>query len=108
MKRALLHAAQRAVLHGGIAAASCLQSKHFIEKFFVLFTKQPDHIPSFDIGIYDSTEKALSAVDELKVKEGFCLRPDKFYIYRVLRFREPKLLNQTYWVDGFTTYTYTK
>lgn len=74
----------------------------------LFFTKQADHIHFFGIGIYDSKEKALNAVDALKVKEGFCLRPDKFYVYKVLRLRQPKLLNQTYWVEGFTTYTYSK
>ena len=74
----------------------------------LFFTKQAEHIHFFPIGIYDTNEKALSAIDSLKTKEGFGLRPDKFYVYRVLRLRKPKFLNQTYWVDGFSTYTYTK
>ena len=72
--------------------------------FFI--TRQADHIHGFDIGIYDSKEKAMDAVNQLKEKPGFCLRPDKFYIYRVLRFRVPRLLNRTYWDEGFDTYTY--
>ena len=44
----------------------------------------------------------------MRTKEGFSLRPDKFYIRKVFRFHAPKLLNHTYWIDGFTTYTYTK
>ena len=74
----------------------------------LFFTKQADHIHCFDIGIYDSKTLAMDVVERLKTKEGFCLRPDKFYIIRVVRFKKPKLLNQTYWVDGFTAYTYTK
>ncbi len=72
-----------------------------VTHFFL--TKQPSHIHAFDIGIYDSREKAQYAVAQLKEKEGFCLRPNRFYIYKVLRFRRPKFLNNTYWVDGFTT-----
>lgn len=80
--------------------------KVYYKVIHLFFTKQADHIHFFDIGIYDGKEKAVSAVNELKTKEGFCLRPNKFHIYRVIRFRVPKLLNRTYWVDGFTTYSY--
>ena len=76
--------------------------------FHLFFTKQAEHIHFFDIGIYDSKEKATNTVKLMSTKEGFSLRPDKFYICRVFRFRVPKLLNRTYWIDGFTTYTYTK
>ena len=74
----------------------------------LFFTKQSDHIHYFDIGIYDSKTLATDAIEMLKTKAGFCLRPDKFRIIKVLRLRKPKLLNQTYWIDGFTTYTYSK
>lgn len=74
----------------------------------LFFTKQPAHVHFFNIGIYDGKKKAFSAIDKLKTKEGFCLRPDKFHTYKVFRFRTPKLLNRTYWIDGFITYTYTK
>ncbi len=82
--------------------------KIYYKVVHLFFTRQADHIHCFEIGVYDSKEKAMDAIDVLKSKEGFRLRPDKFYVYRVLRFRTPKLLNRTYWVDGFTTYTYTK
>ncbi len=74
--------------------------------FFI--TKQADHLHGFDIGIFDSEEKAKAALASVKDKPGFCLRPNAFRIRKVFRFRKPKLLNQTYWVDGFTTYTYTR
>ncbi len=71
----------------------------------LFFTKRAEHVHCFDIGIYDSKKTAKDAIDNLKVKEGFKLRPDKFYIIKVIRFKKPKLLNRTYWIDGFTTYT---
>lgn len=74
----------------------------------LFFTRQADHVHYFGIGIYDSKKKAMDAVDELKTKEGFCLRPEKFCVFKVLRLRTPKFLNQTYWVDGFSSYTYPK
>lgn len=74
----------------------------------LFFTKQADHIHCFNIGIYKSQKLAEEAVEKLKTKEGFKLRPHKFHILKVFRFKKPKLLNQTYWVDGFTTYTYQK
>ena len=74
--------------------------------FFI--TKQPNHFHSFDIGIYDSKEKAEAALAEVRDKPGFCLRPKAFRILPVIRFRKPKLVNRTYWIDGFETYTYTR
>lgn len=74
----------------------------------LFFSRKPEYIHCFDIGIYDSKEKASSAIAQLRIKEGFCLRPNQFYTFKVLRIRPPKLLNRTYWVEGFTTYTYTK
>ena len=72
--------------------------------FFI--TKQPDYFHRFPIGIYDSRAKALTALDCVKSKPGFCLRPNAFHILPVIRFRQPKLVNRTYWIDGFETYTY--
>lgn len=72
--------------------------------FFI--THQPDHFHSFDIGIYDSKGKAQAALDLLKSKPGFCLRPNAFKIRRVIRIKRPRFLNNTYWTDGFEIYTY--
>ena len=74
--------------------------------FFI--TKQPDHFHSFDIGIYDSKEKAEAALAEVRDKPGFSLRPHAFRIRKVFRIKRPKLINRTHWIDGFETYTYTR
>lgn len=72
--------------------------------FFI--TRQPEHFHWFDIGIYESKEKAQAALEQLKTQPGFCLRPKAFRIRRVFRFREPLNLNLTCWAEGFETYTY--
>ncbi len=74
--------------------------------FFI--TAKPDHFHFFDIGIYDSKEKANDALNQLRDQPGFSLRPNAFKIRKVIRFRTPRLLNKTYWAGGFETYTYTK
>lgn len=78
----------------------CYRLIHFF------LTPKPDHVHFFDIGIYDSREKAQQARSQLKDKPGFRLRPKAFHIVPVLRFKRPELLNNTYWIDGFETYTY--
>ena len=70
--------------------------------FFIMC--KADHFRYFDIGIYESKEKALGALELLKSKPGFCLRPNAFKIHKVIRFKRPRLLNNTYWIDGFETY----
>ena len=80
----------------------CYKLTHFF------ITKEPDHFHGFDIGIYDSKEKAQAAMELLLEKPGFCLRPKAFRIRRVFRLVKPRLLNNSYWVDGFVTYTYTE
>ena len=77
---------------------------YHLTHFFI--TRQPDHFHLFDIGTYDSKEKACEALSRLKTKPGFCLRPNAFRIRRVIRFKQPRFLNNTYWEDGFETYTY--
>lgn len=72
--------------------------------FFI--TRQPEHFHWFTIGIYDSKEKAQAALDLLKTKPGFFLRPNAFRIRRIIRFKQPRGLNITYWADGFEIYTY--
>ena len=74
----------------------------------LFFTKQAEHIHYFNIGMYESRQLAERAVEMLITQEGFRLRPHKFHILKVLRFKKPRLINQTYWIDGFTTYTYHK
>lgn len=74
----------------------------------LFFTRQANHVHYFGIGIYDEKEKAMDAVEALRTKDGFCLRPDKFHIFKVFRLRTPRFLNRTYWVDGFSSYPYAK
>lgn len=69
-------------------------------------TKEPDHFHCFDIGIFDSAEKAQLAVEKVKDKPGFCDHKDKIRIRKRIRFFVPKLLNRIFWEDGFVTYRY--
>lgn len=68
--------------------------------------KLNDHLERKDIGIYSSEENASNAVEELKQKAGFCDAQDGFKIKKVFRLFKPKLINKTFWMDGFVTYTY--
>ncbi|MBE6814732.1 MAG: hypothetical protein E7522_04705 [Ruminococcaceae bacterium] len=70
--------------------------------FFI--TRHKEHFHWFNIGIYDCNEKANKAVEELKTKKGFSIRPNNFYIFKVLKLKKPALLNKTFWVDGFENY----
>ena len=65
-----------------------------------------DHIESKDIGIYSSLENAEKAVASLKTKSGFKDTVDGFRITKVFTLFKPRLLDNTYWIDGFDTYTY--
>ena len=72
----------------------------------LFFTRQANYIHFFNIGIYDSRKCAEDAIELLKSREGFRLRPKKFYIVPVLRLKKPRLLNRTYWTEGFIPYSY--
>ncbi len=65
-----------------------------------------DHFERKDIGIYSSLENAENAIKVLKTKNGFIDTPDGFRIKKVFVLFKPRLLDNTYWVDGFDTYTY--
>lgn len=67
--------------------------------------KLDDHYENMDIGIYSSRNIAESAINDLK-KSGFKDTTDGFKIKKVFRFVKPKLLDKTFWADGFDTYTY--
>ena len=58
------------------------------------------------IGVYSSAEKAEEAIEALKKREGFCETPSGFQIKKVMRLLQPKLLDKTFWADGFFTYTF--
>ena len=67
-----------------------------------------DHIERKDIGIYSSLENAEKAVDSLKTKSGFKDTADGFRITKVFTLFTPRLLDNTYWVDGFDTYYFNR
>lgn len=65
-----------------------------------------DHIERKDIGIYSTKENAEKAILALKNKSGFKDTVDGFRITKKFSLFKPRLLDNTYWVDGFFTYTY--
>jgi len=67
-----------------------------------------DHIERKDIGIYSSLENAEKAVASLKTKSGFKDTADGFRITKVFVLFKPRLLDNTYWVDGFDTYYFNR
>ena len=70
--------------------------------------KLVDHIERKDIGIYSSLENAEKAVASLKIKNGFKDTADGFKITKVLTLFKPRLIDNTYWVDGFDTYYFNR
>ena len=64
-----------------------------------------DHFETKEIGIYSSMENANSAIEQVKEKNGFVDYQDNFIIKKCFRIIKPKLLNKTFWIDGFDTYT---
>ena len=68
--------------------------------------KRIDHFECKDIGIYRSLTNAKQAIELLKDKNGFKDTLAGFKIKKVFRFFKPKLLDRTFWMDGFDTYTY--
>ena len=67
-----------------------------------------DHFERKDIGIYSSLENAEKAVALLKTKSGFKDTADGFRITKVLTLFKPRLIDNTYWVDGFDTYYFNR
>ena len=70
--------------------------------------KLADHFERKDIGIYSSLENAEKAVAFLKTKSGFKDTADGFRITKVLTLFKPRLIDNTYWVDGFDTYYFNR
>lgn len=68
--------------------------------------KLSGHIEFKDIGIFSSRENAEKAIGLLKTKTGFRDTMDGFRIKKVFRLLKPRLLDNTYWIDGFDTYSY--
>ena len=67
-----------------------------------------DHFERKDVGIYSSLENAEKAVAFLKTKSGFKDTADGFRITKVLTLFKPRLIDNTYWVDGFDTYYFNR
>ena len=67
-----------------------------------------DHIERKDIGIYSTLEKAENAVALLKTKSGFKDTADGFKIVKIFTLFKPRLLDNTYWIDGFDTYYFNR
>lgn len=65
-----------------------------------------DHIECKEIGIYSSKEKAEKAIEQLKRKNGFKDTVDGFKITKIFTLFKPRFLDNTYWDEGFDTYTY--
>ena len=70
--------------------------------------KLDNHFEKYYIGIYSNLLLAREAVKSLEDKPGFSSTVDGFRIKKVFRLFKPKLVDRTYWVDGFVTETYTK
>ena len=68
--------------------------------------KPIDHFECKDIGIYSCFTNAEKAIELLSDKNGFKETTAGFKIKKQLRFFKPKLLDKTFWIDGFDTYTY--
>lgn len=64
------------------------------------------HVEKKYIGIYSSLEKAENARQSLMTQAGFMDHPEGFYIRKVIRLFAPKLIDKTFWEEGFTTYHY--
>jgi len=56
------------------------------------------------VGIYSSKENALGAMDVLLKQYGFGGQRENFKLSRVLRLRKPKMLDQTFWTNGYVNY----
>lgn len=80
----------------------------YYKVFYFFITNPKEHFHFFNIGIYDSLKRANEAIEELKTKQGFYLRPDKFYIIKTVKFKTPDCINKTFWANGFKSYTYKK
>ena len=65
-----------------------------------------DHFECKDIGIYSSLANAEKAMTLLRDKSGFKETANGFKIKKQIRLFKPKLLDRTFWTDGFFTYTY--
>lgn len=59
------------------------------------------HIEKKHIGFFSNEENAKNALNNVKNKPGFCDHPTGFKIRKLWYLKTPRLLDMTYWVDGF-------
>ena len=65
-----------------------------------------DHFEYKAIGIYSSLDNANAAIELLRTKNGFKETVEGVKVKKVFKFFQPRLLDKTFWVEGFDTYTY--
>lgn len=66
--------------------------------------KLQKHTELKNIGVYSSYDLAENAIEKLKNKQGFHGTQNGFKIQKTFRLFKPKLINQTFWDEGFVTY----
>jgi len=66
-----------------------------------LHNKRTGPFSYFNIGIFDSSERAKQVVKEVTAKPGFCDHAKKVRIHKCVKLFAPRLLNRTFWEDGF-------
>ncbi|MBU1094817.1 MAG: hypothetical protein KKH01_10205 [Firmicutes bacterium] len=65
-----------------------------------------DHYERKLIGIYSSSKNAEMVIKILQSKPGFKDTPEGFIIKKIIRLSKYRFLDNTYWVEGYDTYTY--
>ncbi len=66
--------------------------------------KLQKHTELKNIGVYGSYDSAKNAIEKLKNKPGFRDTQNGFKIRKTFRLLKPKLINKTFWDEGFVTY----
>ena len=67
--------------------------------------KLQKHTELKNIGVYSSYDLAKNAIEKLKNKPGFRDTQNGFKVQKTFRFLKPKLINKTFWDEGFVTHT---
>lgn len=67
--------------------------------------KLQKHTELKNIGVYSSYDLAENAIEKIKKAQGFNDTQNGFKIQKTFRLFKPKLINQTFWDEGFVTYT---
>lgn len=70
--------------------------------------KLENHNEVKEIGVFDSKNKALDAIECVKNKPGFKEYQDCFFVKKVFKIFKPALVNNVYWNEGFDTYYFNR